>query len=135
MIRCRLRQGAGTTAVSVLKPDGSRWLQEVGEDDIIFTETEQPGLYAVNLRDSGGDRSAGSFAVNLFAPGESAIRPVEQIQIGQTTVETAVEEDVGQRELWPWLLAIAVIVLIVEWWVHHRGAQLPRLNFLRIRQD
>ncbi len=122
--------GAGTTAVSVLKPDGSRWLQKVGEAGIIFTETEQPGLYAVNLRDSGGDRAAGSFAVNLFAPGESDIRPVDQIQIGQITVETAVAEDVGQRELWPWLLAVAVIVLIVEWWVHHRGTQLPKFNAL-----
>ncbi|MFQ5422211.1 MAG: hypothetical protein ACE5EY_17830, partial [Anaerolineae bacterium] len=120
--------GASTTAVSVLKPDGSRWLQEVGANDIIFTETEQPGLYHVNLRDSSGDRAAGSFAVNLFDPGESRIQPAETLQIGQTTVETAVAEDIGQREFWPWLLALAVVVLIVEWWVHHRGAQLPKFN-------
>jgi len=107
----------------------------VGEDEVIFTETEQPGLYAVSLRDSGGDRAAGSFAVNLFAPGESDIRPVDQIQIGQTTVETAAAEDVGQREFWPWLLVIAVIVLIVEWWVHHRGARLPKFSVLRSRSD
>lgn len=120
---------AGATAVRVIKPDGSQWLQEVGEEAIFFTETEQPGLYQLLLRDSSGDRPAGAFAVNLFAPGESRIRPAEAVQIGQTTVETAVNENVGQREFWPWLLAVAIVILIVEWWVHHRGAQLPKIKF------
>lgn len=119
--------GASSTAVLVQKPDGSRWTAEVGEEDLFFTETDTPGLYTVLLRDAAADRPAGSFAVNLFNPAESAIRPVESLQIGQTAVETEDEGDVGQRELWPWLLAIAVVVLIVEWWVHHRGTRWPKL--------
>ncbi|MCB8924615.1 MAG: BatA domain-containing protein [Ardenticatenaceae bacterium] len=119
--------GASSTAVLVEKPDGNRWTAEVGEEDLFFTETDQPGLYTVLLRDAAADRPAGSFAVNLFSPAESAIRPVESLQIGQTQVETEDEGDVGQRELWPWLLAIAVVVLIVEWWVHHRGTRWPKL--------
>jgi hypothetical protein len=111
----------------VQKPDGSRWTAEVGEEDLFFTETDAPGLYTVLLRDAAADRPAGSFAVNLFSPAESAIRPVENLQVGQTQVETETEGDVGQRELWPWLLAIAVVVLIVEWWVHHRGTRWPKL--------
>ncbi|MCP5098437.1 MAG: hypothetical protein GY943_23040, partial [Chloroflexi bacterium] len=121
--------GASTTAVSVLKPDSTSWLQEVGEDDLIFSETEQLGLYQVNLRDSSGEQTAGTFAVNLFAPNESAIQPADAILIGQTTVETAVAEDIGQREFWPWLLAAAVLILIIEWWVHYRGTKLPKINF------
>lgn len=120
--------GAGTTAVTILKPDGTQWLAEVGEDDLFFTETDRLGLYEVALRSPSGDQPAGSFAVNLFAPGESAISPAASIQIGQTTVETAVAEDVGQREFWPWLLAVALIVLVAEWWVHHRGARLPKFT-------
>ncbi len=119
--------GASSTAVLVQKPDGSRWTAEVGEEDLFFTETDTPGLYTVLLRDAAADRPAGSFAVNLFSPAESAIRPAESLQIGQTQVETEDEGDVGQRELWPWLLAIAVVVLIVEWWVHHRGTRWPKL--------
>ena len=119
--------GASSTAVLVQKPDGSRWTAEVGEADLFFTETDTPGLYTVLLRDAAADRPAGSFAVNLFSPAESAIRPVASLQIGQTQVETEDEGDVGQRELWPWLLAIAVVVLIVEWWVHHRGTRWPKL--------
>jgi Ca-activated chloride channel homolog len=131
--------GASSTAVLVQKPDGSRWTAEVGEEDLFFTETNAPGLYTVLLRDAAADRPAGSFAVNLFSPAESAIRPAESLQIGQTAVATEAEGDVGQRELWPWLLAIAVIVLIVEWWVHHRGTRWPKLpgtvTFKRFRRN
>ncbi|MFQ5436349.1 MAG: hypothetical protein ACE5FD_15905, partial [Anaerolineae bacterium] len=121
--------GASSTAVFVTKPDGSQWQADVGEEAIIFAETDQLGLYRVTLRDSGGDRPAGSFAVNLFSPTESAIRPAENLQLGQTAVTNAADGDVGQREFWPWLLGIAIFILLVEWWVHHRGTQRPRIRF------
>lgn len=119
--------GASTTEVVVVKPDGTNWSAEVGEEAIFFTETDQPGLYGVELRDETGRRSAGSFAVNLFAPAESALQPAEAVTFGQTTVESAAEGDIGQRELWPWLAAVAFIILVIEWWVHHRGTRLPQL--------
>jgi hypothetical protein len=123
--------GASSTAVSVIKPDGTSWTAEVGESDIIFAETGQLGLYQVLLRDTAGERPAGSFAVNLFNPAESAIAPAEIVQVGQTAVTADDEGDVGQRELWPWLLGIAFVVLLLEWWVHFRGAKLPKPNFIK----
>lgn len=120
--------GASTTAVSVQKPDGTTWRADVGEEALIFSETDQLGLYAVNLQDDGGARPAGSFAVNLFSPAESSIQPAAAVSIGQTTMETTADGDVGQREFWPWLLGIAFIILLAEWWVHHRGTQLPKVN-------
>lgn len=120
--------GASTTAVAVQKPDGDAWRAEVGEAALIFSETDQLGLYAVSLQDESGTRPAGSFAVNLFSPAESVIQPAAAVRIGQTTVETATDGDVGQRELWPWLVGLAFIVLLAEWWVHFRGARLPKLN-------
>ncbi len=121
--------GAATTAVSIQKPDGTTWTADVGEGALIFTETNQLGLYQVNLRDDGGERPAGSFAVNLFSPDESRIQPTAVTRIGQTTVEASSEGDIGQREFWPWLLGAAFIILLVEWWVHHRGARLPKVTF------
>ncbi|HEX6384300.1 MAG TPA: VWA domain-containing protein, partial [Anaerolineae bacterium] len=120
---------AGTIAVLVRKPDGTIWKAEVGEEAILFNETGQVGLYQVSLQDSSGTRPAGSFAVNLFNLAESAIQPADTVRIGQTTVEMAVEGDVGQREFWPWLVALAFAILVIEWWVHHRGAQLPKIKF------
>lgn len=125
--------GAGAVAVVVQKPDGTTWTAPVAEEALLFTETDQLGLYTVLLRDGSSERAAGSFAVNLFNPDESAIAPVNQLQLGPTAVTPDAEGDIGQRELWPWLLAIALGVLLVEWWVHHRGAHLPRLRLQRNR--
>lgn len=120
--------GASTTAVLVRQPDGRTWTAEVGEAPLFFTESDQPGLYQVSLRDRDGTRPAGSFAVNLFNPAESHIRPAQSLQLGRTTVETTAEGDIGQRELWFWLLLAAFVILVIEWWVHHRGAQIPKIN-------
>ncbi|MCL4266000.1 MAG: BatA domain-containing protein [Anaerolineae bacterium] len=123
---------ASSTAVIVIKPDGTIWNAEVGEGEVIFAETDQLGLYQVRLRDGGvggEERPAGSFAVNLFNLAESAILPAAGVQVGQTAVTITEQGAVGQREFWPWLLALAFVVLLLEWWVHHRGTKLPRLKF------
>ncbi|PIE80790.1 MAG: hypothetical protein CSA11_06995 [Chloroflexi bacterium] len=117
-----------TTAVLVEKPDGSVWTAEVGEEAIIFSETYQLGLYHVSLRDNEGTRAAGSFAVNLFSPVESMIAPADTLQIGQIAAEVDAAGAVGQFEFWPWLLAVGFIVLVMEWWVYHRGFRLPKIE-------
>lgn len=127
-----LSPAAGTTVILVDKPDQERWTADVGEEEIIFSETDQLGLYTVRLRDSEGDRPAGSFAVNLFSPIESHIEPVPAIQLGQIQPESAEEAgNIGQREFWPWLAALAFLILVVEWWVHHRGTRLPKVGDFR----
>ena len=124
--------GPDAAAVLVEKPDGSTWLQPVEGGPVVFGETEQTGLYHVLLRTRGGDRDAGRFAVNLFQPGESRLLPASSLRLGQSTVEQPADgENVGQRELWPWLAALAVLILFVEWWVHFRGPRLPAIDLRR----
>ncbi|MDX1663343.1 MAG: VWA domain-containing protein [Candidatus Promineifilaceae bacterium] len=124
-----LTPDAGATAVLVSVPGGATRVEAVDEEALLFTDTGQPGLYQVAVRDAAGDRPAGAFAVNFFAPSESAIAPEPVVQIGVTTARAAAA-DVGQRELWPWLAGVALVLLMIEWWVHFRGARLPRLNVL-----
>jgi Ca-activated chloride channel family protein len=126
-----IRPDPGDTAVIVNRPGADPWLREVGEEAIIFAETTQPGHYEVLLRDAAGDRPAGAFAVNLFSENESAIEPLESIRFGQTTLETAETRNVGQRELWPWLAAAALVILSFEWWLYHRGLRAPDLGAAR----
>jgi hypothetical protein len=116
-----------TTSVTVEKPDGTTWQVEASEEAIVFAETGQLGLYSVILRDPNGPQPAGRFAVNLFSPAESRLAPASSLRPGQTTVASAAEENVGQRELWPPLAALALAVLVIEWWIYHRGARLPQL--------
>lgn len=119
--------GATTADVLIRKPDGTIWEQEVGGEAILFAETDQLGLYQVTLRDPAGEQAAGSFAVNLFDPGESAAAPQPTLSLAAQTVGSALENDVSERELWPWLAALAFIILVIEWWVHFRGTARPRL--------
>jgi hypothetical protein len=67
----------------------------------------------------------GSFAVNLFNPTESKIRPQPTIRIGRGEVAASAREEAGQLEIWPWLAGAALVILLVEWWVYHRGSTLP----------
>jgi hypothetical protein len=122
----------GTTAVLVHKPDGSVWTREIdAPGPVRFAETDLPGLYEVTLRAATGDRPAGAFAVNLFAPGESALAPAASVPLGQAAASEAQKDDLGQHELWPWLALLALLVLAVEWWVFFRGTRLPALDAVR----
>lgn len=120
--------GLTPTAVSVVKPDGSSWRAAVGESVPVFTETDAPGLYMVFLETGGEARPAGSFAVNLFSPLESAIGPRDTVQIGLSETPQSTEEAIGQRELWPWLAVIALVILVAEWWIYFRGIRRPKIN-------
>lgn len=126
----QLTPATATTALRVLKPDGSAWQQSIADAErLFFDETDQLGLYQVEQIDNNGSRLAGQFGVNLFSPAESAIAPIDTIQIGQTAVLPPQQTAIGQYELWPWLLSLAFILLLLEWWIYHRGTQLPTIKF------
>jgi Ca-activated chloride channel family protein len=94
---------------------------------VTFDHTDEPGFYAVNFL-SANTNTAEYFAVNLFDPLESDIQPREAIQVGSASVTPAVSGQVGQRELWSWLAALALIVLMIEWQVYHRRQiRFPRI--------
>jgi len=126
---------AGATAVIVALPDGNERSIATSDETVVFDETKQLGLYRVTVRDLEGDRQAGSFAVNLFASAESAIAPAETLALNQLAAETATQNSVGQRELWPWLAALSFAVLFIEWWVFHRGSRLPNLPRLDFKSQ
>lgn len=91
-----------------------------------FTQTHELGYYAVNFI-SDGPNTIEYFAVNLFDENESNIQPRDVVQVGQVAVTPTVSGQVGQRELWAWLAALALIVLMIEWQVFHRR-QIPSLR-------
>ncbi len=66
-----------------------------------------------------------AFAVNLFDAGESDIAPQPTITLGATTVTQTTEAEIGQREFWSLLAALALLVLLIEWVVYHRRMRAP----------
>lgn len=108
--------------VIVERPDGSRWEQIVPDAarSVLFSDTQMTGLYNVSFREPDGRITpAGSFAVNLFLSDESRVLPGRSLQLGTATVESDQTGDSGRRELWPWFVAAAFVVLLVEWWLSY----------------
>ncbi len=127
-----IRPAVGEQAVGIVAPDGQRFVTPASEAGVLFGNTDQLGIYGVGTASaSEGGKLAGYFAVNLFDPLESKIRPAQTLTIGQSQVSAAVRQEVGQRELWPYAAALALLLLLLEWWVFHRGASLPTASQIK----
>jgi Ca-activated chloride channel homolog len=110
--------------VVVASPSGQLYSFIPGESGVLFSETGELGVYAVNFL-AGDEQRAEYFAVNLFDPLESHLRPAESLQVGRRAVGPSTPSALGQRELWPWLAALALGLLLVEWWVYQRRQGIP----------
>ncbi len=109
----------GTEQVAVVLPSGRAFNIPRGPNGYIFAETDELGYYAVNFVAKGVSK-AEYFAVNLFDPIEADIRVRPSIQIGRAAIASAAPEKIGLLELWPWLAALALLVLLIEWQAYHR---------------
>ena len=117
-----IRPAGGDAAIAIDDPTGQRFQATATEAGVLFANTDRLGLYTVVST----QRVVGQFAVNLFNPGESTIAPAAQLTIGQSAVTATPANETGQLELWPWLAAIALLILLIEWYVYHRGTLPPQ---------
>jgi hypothetical protein len=111
-----LRPEAGIQQLTVHAPGGARTtLRRGNRPDFIYADTDRIGVYRVE-RD---DQATRWFTVNLLDSGESNLQPKDEIAIGAERV-TAGEERPQPRDLWKWILAAAVLLLLIEWQVYNR---------------
>jgi hypothetical protein len=121
-----IRPAVGEQAVGILAPDQQFYQAGVTNAGALFASTHLPGIYGVGTASmQEGVKFAGFFAVNLFNRQESNIQPVMTLTIGRSQLAASVRDQVGQREFWPYVAAAALLILLVEWWVYHRGSSLP----------
>jgi hypothetical protein len=83
-----------------------------------FTGANELGVYTA----SSGGKTFQQFAVNLFDPNESDIRPdpAQKLKIGYVEVEGSSGWEGARRELWKTLLLLGLVVLLVEWYIYNR---------------
>jgi hypothetical protein len=84
-----------------------------------FAQTGQVGVYTLLDRGEALQR----FAVNLFHPSESDIKP-KNIEIGHTEVAGENSVEPARREAWKLLLLLALVVLLFEWYIYNRRVYL-----------
>lgn len=116
-----IKPRGGDTAIGIDDPDGDRFAAQTTEAGVLFTNSNKLGVYTVVSNQA----VLGSFAVNLFNAAESNIRPAATISVGRAEVAATPREEVGQLEIWPWLALAAFALLLLEWWIYHRGPTLP----------
>ncbi len=118
-------------SLRITLPDGAIRELPVEGERMAFTETAQLGLYQLEVLQAGEVMQSQAFAVNLFGSGESDIAPLPedalQLRLGGGAVALAADEQLGLQEFWAWLVAGALMLLIIEWIVYHRRLQAPTL--------
>jgi Ca-activated chloride channel homolog len=105
----------GVKELTVKDPEGRQFKLRPEGLLTYFTETEQRGIYTVS-----GKGVKQEFAVNLLSRDESATLPRAKLEFGRRPVLAGTGSVRTAREVWRWLLLLAVVVLGIEWWVYHR---------------
>jgi hypothetical protein len=111
-----LRPEAGVQWLKVTPSKGEAVKLSRGQRaDFTYGATDSLGVYQV-ARDDGGQRS---FAVNLLDANESHIEPKQEIHIGSERF-SAGQERKQPLELWKWIILLALILLLLEWYIYNR---------------
>jgi len=127
------RLPAGSTKVVLEDPSGERFdLQPAADGRVVFGPVRKVGAYSIRWsgQTTGADESAGSggtraYAVSLLNPEESNIPSRDSLQLAATTVlATDTGTTRAAQRLWPYMLLLAIAVLLFEWWVYNRKVYL-----------
>jgi hypothetical protein len=102
-------------------PDGERHLLAAsGGQAVLFSHTQQAGLYQV-LDENGAPLAA--FAVHAGSALESNLAPrlqLDALEALEAPAQTTADSQTVQREIWPWLVGLALVTLTVEGWLAWR---------------
>ncbi|MCA9245904.1 MAG: BatA and WFA domain-containing protein [Planctomycetales bacterium] len=115
----RFRSVTGVASVDVDGPGGSRHeVKRNQQHEFQFSQTDHVGIYEIRE----GKNVTQRFAVNLFDSSESDIAPNPEaaLQIGYVEVEGRSGWEFVRRELWKFLLLLALFVLAIEWYIYNR---------------
>ncbi len=110
----------GAQSVTILRPDGSERALP-GGGITTFGDTDLLGLYTV-IQSVGTKIQRSWFTVNLFSDAVSRLKPVDRLTLPPSHVAaTGAPTHRGQLDLWPWIAALGLGVVLVEWVGFHRG--------------
>ena len=111
----------GAGRLTVTKPDGGKREVVVGErGGAIFDNVDEVGVYKV----AGSNYPEYTFAANLASTSESDITPHKSLAILENATPPSTRKVLTQQELLPYLAFLALLVLVIEWYVFHRRIHL-----------
>ena len=127
-----LKVSGNPSQLAIQTPAGQKQtVRRSTHDMFLFHDTRQPGIYEV----SEGNQVSQRFAVNLFDRNESDIRVTPSqnsaadklaadIHIGNVDIAAMTSGPTSRKEFWQPILLVALVVLLVEWYVYNRRVHL-----------
>ncbi len=121
----------GAQSASITRPDGTAIQLQAENGKFLFTDTTQLGTYQVTFpAEQGQTQRSAAFAVNLFSPQESSLKPADNLPgLAAQEAPGGAAAQLARREWWRPLALLALGLLIGEWLVYQR-AGLVRLRDL-----
>jgi uncharacterized membrane protein len=116
----------GVQEATVADPAGRTRQAEITRGALSFAQTDHVGVYT--LTTGTGSGRAVRFAVNLLEARESDIRPQPLAVAPPPTTGGPADVFTYQRELWPFLLGLAIVTLCLEGFLYWRRQTAGRLG-------
>jgi Ca-activated chloride channel family protein len=88
---------------------------DTNANEIVYADTFRQGVYRVK---AGTNET--TFCVALLDEAESNIKPRDDLEFGKYTRVSATTLHRANMELWRTIAALALVVLMFEWWYYHR---------------
>lgn len=113
----RLPLAAPVGEARVRLPDGAerRLTVDANAREVVFGETARRGVYRL----AAGTNEV-AFAVNLLDAAETDTTPQPEIRFGRYARAQATTLRPADLELWRWIAAAGLAVLLFEWWFYHK---------------
>ncbi len=113
----RLPLTAPLTEAKLRLPDGAERTLPLGPNarEIVFGDTQHRGVYRLTA----GTNEV-TFCVNLLDAAETDTTPKPEIRFGKYAKAEATTIRQANLELWRWIAAGALAVLMFEWWFYHK---------------
>jgi hypothetical protein len=116
-----IRSQPGVDRVTVLDPDNQTTTLSVTDPIVRFAQTARPGLYHVTELSGSNAVATQQFAVDMFDPSESDLRPRAGLADRDAAPPIVFAPPIpSETQLAPWLLALIVPLMLGEWWWYHR---------------
>ena len=113
--RLALTEPVGEAQINL--PDGSKQTIEVNPQtgELVFADTASLGTYRIT---AGTNQIA--FCVNLLDAAESDTTPKSELSFGKYAKTDSTELRRANLEIWRWIAAASLALLMLEWWYYHR---------------
>ena len=117
-----LRLPAGSRDGRVTTAEGVQAIAKIdAQGNLNWGPVLRAGLYDISFVDAAsGQPQTRKVAANLFSPEESRIEPMQEIVLGVDAVSAAEVSNERRASVWPWILGLALLILMLEWWVYQR---------------